>query len=129
MSLLVFLSTALWHALAAWHFAVTPARTLARTTSERPVSVLTAELFRFLGGLNLACVVLAVGAVLFPGAEALTAAVLATANLTQMLQDLRVKRMGLAKGPMFTTILVGDALFTLANAAVLAGAAWARRGA
>jgi hypothetical protein len=117
---IVLLSTALWHALAAWHFVVTPARTLARTTRERPVSALAAELFRFLGGLNLACVVLAVGAALSPGAQALAAGALATANLTQLLQDLRVRRLGLARGPMFATILAGDALFTLANALLLA---------
>jgi hypothetical protein len=128
MNAIVLLSTAVWHGLATWHFVVTPERTLARTTRERPISVLATELFRFLGGLNLACVVLAVGAVFSPSAQALAAGVLATANLTQMLQDLRVRRMGIAKGPMFLTILAGDALFTLANSLVLVGALWGRTG-
>jgi hypothetical protein len=116
----VLVLTAVWHALAAWHFTVTPERTLARTTRERPVSTLGSELFRFLGGVNAALVVLAVAAA-FGSADtrALAALVLCVANASQLLQDLRVRRLGLAAGPMFTQILIGDALFTLAN-----GAAW-----
>jgi hypothetical protein len=125
MSAIVFVSTAVWHGLATWHFVIYPGRTLARTTHERPVSVLASELFRFLGGLNLACLVLAIGAALSRGAQPLAAGVLATANLTQALQDLRVRHLGLARGPMFVTILAGDVLFTLLNALVLAGALWA----
>ena len=116
----VLLLTAVWHALAAWHFTLTPERTLARTTRERPVSTLGSELFRFLGGVNAALVVLAVAAAFGShDARALAALVLCVANASQLLQDLRVRRLGLAAGPMFTQILIGDALFTLAN-----GAAW-----
>ncbi|MBX3466563.1 MAG: hypothetical protein KF878_06655 [Planctomycetes bacterium] len=104
---------AVWHGLATWHFGVTPARTLARATSERPVSAIATELFRFLAGLNAALVVLAAAA-LFAGHEArlLALLTLAAANLSQLVLDLRVRRLGLARGPMFARILVGDALFT-----------------
>ena len=52
--------TAVWHAHAFWHFTVTPGRTLGRTTRERPISPIAIELFRFLGALNAAFVVLGV---------------------------------------------------------------------
>ncbi|MCO5167376.1 MAG: hypothetical protein M9894_13585 [Planctomycetes bacterium] len=104
---------AVWHGLATWHFGLTPARTLARATSERPVNVIAAELLRFLAGLNLALVVLAAAALL-AGREArlLALLTLAVANLSQLAIDLRVRRLGLARGAFFTRILVGDALFT-----------------
>ena len=57
MHAVVLALTALWHAAAAWHFTVHPHRTLARTTRERPVNPLTAELFRFLGAQTLAHIV------------------------------------------------------------------------
>lgn len=119
MAALILALTALWHALAAWHFTVTPHRTLARTTAERPVSPLTAELFRFLGGMNVAAVVLAVAAVLQADIRTVAALTLAVANGSQLLQDLRVRRLGLARGPFFLQILVGDAVFTAANLAVV----------
>ena len=55
-STVVLLATAACHAAAAWHFTLFPERTLARTTDERPVSPLAAELFRFLGGMNVGLV-------------------------------------------------------------------------
>jgi hypothetical protein len=117
---LILLATAGWHALATWHFGVYPERTLARTTEERPVQVLSSELFRFLAGLNASLVVLAVAAV-FLGDEArgLAALVLCVANATQFVQDLRVRALKLARGPMFRIILVGDAVFAVANALLL----------
>lgn len=118
-TVVVLALAALWHALAAWHFALFPGRTLARTTRERPVNPIAAELFRFLGGLNLALVGLGVGACFAPReAQVLAAACLSLANLTQFVQDLRVRRADLARGPFFLQILVGDGLFT-----VLCGAA------
>ncbi len=116
----IFAATAAWHGLAAWHFGVTPARTLGRTTSERPVAVLPTELFRFLAGLNLALVVLGLWAAAAsePGARRMAAVVLAVANASQFAQDLRVDRLGLVRGPMFRTIWWGDLLFTVANVAV-----------
>src|SRR5204862_456106 len=59
---IVLAATAMWHLLAAWHFTLYPARTLARTTRERPVQPLATELFRFLGGLNAALVLLGAAA-------------------------------------------------------------------
>jgi hypothetical protein len=113
----VLLATAVWHALAAWHFTLFPARTLARATSERPVQPIPTELFRFLGGLNLALVLLAaLAAFAGPEGRRLAFATLALANLSQAIVDARIKRMGLAHGAFFLQIFVGDALFTAANA-------------
>jgi hypothetical protein len=111
--------TAVWHALAVWHFTLYPERTIARATSERPVSVVGAELFRFLGGMNAALVVLGAGAC-FGSMETvgLAAAVLCVANASQLVQDVRIARSGLASGAFFGQIVAGDALFTVANAAV-----------
>ncbi len=117
---IVLLLTAAWHALAAWHFTVTPARTIGRTTRERPISVVAVELFRFLGAINVACVALGVLAVtVYPEGRRLAFVVLAIANVSQALVDLRVQRLGLAHGPMFKQILIGDVAFTLANLAAL----------
>lgn len=118
---IVLVLTALWHGLAAWHFGLYPARTIARTTAERPVSPIAVELLRFLGAINLGFVVLAVVAIA-PFAEARRAAfvALAVANLSQAIVDRRVQRLGLARGPMFQQIFVGDVVFTAANAALAA---------
>jgi hypothetical protein len=114
---IVLALTALWHFLAFWHFTFYPERTLARTTRERPVQVVSAELFRFLGGINASLVVLALASLALDEHSRWPAlAALAVANLSQLLIDLRVKRLGLAHGPFFLQILAGDALFTLANA-------------
>ena len=118
---LVLALTALWHTLAGWHFTFHPERTLARTTTERPVSVLTAELFRFLGGINFALVVLALASLRSaPAARWPAFAALMVANASQLVVDLRVRRLGLAHGGFFRQILIGDALFTALNAAALA---------
>lgn len=111
--------TAAWHALAVWHFTFYPERTIARATRERPVSEVGAELFRFLGGMNAALVVLAAGAC-FGTTEtvALAAGALCVANASQLVQDVRIARSGLASGVFFAQIVVGDAVFTVANAAV-----------
>ncbi len=108
----ILLATAGWHALAVWHFTLFPARTLARTTRERPVAAIPTELFRFLGAMNLPCVLLAAGAAL-AGLEArrLALACLVVANLGQAALDLRVHRLGLAQGPFFRAIFAGDLLF------------------
>jgi hypothetical protein len=61
-------------------------------------------------------VVLGLATIALPEASrwpALTA--LAVANLSQFLVDVRVRRLGLAHGAMFLQILIGDAVFTLAN--------------
>lgn len=116
----VLLTTAVWHALATWHFLVTPARTLGRTTRERPISPIAVELFRFLGAMNAAFIVLAVlAASAFPAGRTLAFVVLAAANLSQALVDARVRRLDLARGPMFMQIFVGDVVFTVANLAAL----------
>ena len=113
---IVLVLTALWHALATWHFAVTPARTLWRTTHERPISPVAIELFRFLGAMNIGFVVLALlAASLFPEGRRVACLVLVVANASQALVDLRVQRLGLARGPMFKQIFVGDVVFTVAN--------------
>jgi hypothetical protein len=117
---IVLLATALWHALATWHFLVTPARTLARTTRERPVSPIAVELFRFLGAMNAAFIVLAVlAASAYPEGRRLAFVVLAAANLSQALVDVRVQRLGLARGAMFKQIFFGDVVFTVANVVAL----------
>lgn len=117
----ILISTALWHATAAWHFGLFPARTVARTTSERPVNVLTVELFRFLAGLNVSIVVLALAAVfLDPSQRWAVYLSLCVANASQFLADLRMRRLKLVHGAMFTQILWGDAFFTLANAFAMA---------
>jgi hypothetical protein len=112
---IVLVLTAIWHGLATWHFLVTPARTLGRTTRERPISPIAVELFRFLGAMNTGFIVLAVLAVAFPAARPVTYLALAVANASQAIVDLRVQRLGLAQGPMFKQIFVGDVVFTLAN--------------
>jgi hypothetical protein len=80
------------------------------------------ELFRFLGGMNLALVVLAGHAAFAHHAEArkLAFLTLIVANLSQAIVDWRVKRLGLVRGAFFLQIYVGDVLFTLANAVGLA---------
>lgn len=121
IELAVLLTTALWHATAAWHFGLYPARTVARTTSERPVNVLTVELFRFLAGLNVAVVVLAVAAIwMEPSQRWPVFLSLCVANASQFLADVRMRRLRLVHGPMFTQILWGDAFFTLANGVAMA---------
>lgn len=87
------------------------------------MSVVGVELFRFLGGLNAALVVLAGGACFAaPEARSLAAGALCVANASQLVQDVRIHRLGLASGAFFLQICVGDAVFTVANAAVwLAG--------
>jgi hypothetical protein len=118
LAVVVFAATAVWHALAAWHFTLYPERTLKRTTAERPPNPFAVELFRFLGGLNLALSVLGVAACLSPPSTLPAAVALAIANGTQAAQDLRVQRKGIASGFFFRQILAGDIVFTLANAAV-----------
>lgn len=113
--------TAVWHALATWHFTFFPARTLARATSERPVNVVATELFRFLGAMNLAFVVLGATAILAgPEARRLAYLTLVMANLSQLVIDVRVQRLGLARGAFFLQILAGDALFAALNGVALA---------
>lgn len=117
IALSILVGTALWHATAAWHFGLYPARTVARTTSERPVNILTVELFRFLAGLNIALVVLAIAAIfLEPPQRWPVYLSLCVANASQFLADIRMKRLKLVHGSMFTQIFWGDAFFTLANA-------------
>lgn len=121
MAALILVLTALWHLLAFWHFALFPGRTLALTTRERPVSEVATELLRFLGGLNLAPVALALTSLAMAPAQRWTAFLaLAVANASQLVVDLRVQRLGLARGPFFTQILVGDCFFTAANLLALA---------
>lgn len=120
----VLVLTALWHFMAFWHFTVQPARTLARTTRERPVQIVPTELFRFLGGINAALVVLALASLAIPAPHRWPAFLaLAVANLSQLMVDLRVKRLGLAHGGFFLQIVIGDAIFTVANAAAVVVAA------
>ena len=107
--------TAAWHALAAWHFGITPERTMARTTLDRPVGLIPTELLRFLGGLNAALLVLALLACALPDARFVAVITLAVANASQAVQDFRVMRLGHVRGAMFRQILVGDCLFTVAN--------------
>ncbi len=114
--------TAAWHLLATWHFLITPARTLGRTTRERPISPIAIELFRFLGAMNIGFVLLAILAIVLVEARLVTFIVLAVANLSQALVDIRVQKLGLAHGPMFQQILIGDLAFTALNlAAILLG--------
>jgi hypothetical protein len=108
-----------WHLAAAWHFLGFPERTLARTTQERPIRPIAAELFRFLGGMNLGMVVLAWASVA-GGSRGPALLALAVANGSQLAVDLRVRRLGLARGAMFAQILAGDAVFTVAPLAALA---------
>ncbi|MFO0748032.1 MAG: hypothetical protein U1F43_20585 [Myxococcota bacterium] len=116
---IVLVLTAAWHALAVWHFTATPARTIARTTHERPVSPVAVELLRFLGAFNVGYAALALlAAFVFPASRPLAFVVLALANVSQAIVDLRVQRLGLARGPMFKQILAGDVVFTIANAAL-----------
>ncbi len=117
---IVLVLTAVWHGLATWHFLITPARTLGRTTRERPISPIAIELFRFLGAMNTGFIALALLAAALPAARPVTFIVLAIANASQAIVDLRVQRLGLAHGPMFQQIFVGDVVFTLANLAALA---------
>ncbi len=117
MTSAVLVFTAIWHLLAFWHFTFHPERTLARTTRERPVNVLATELFRFLGGMNLALVVLALASLALSDAHRWPVFLaLAIANSSQFAVDLRVRRLALAQGAFFAQILVGDALFTGLNA-------------
>lgn len=116
----LLVATAVWHLLAAWHFGVTPERTLARTTDARPVSPIAAEIFRFLAGMNVAVALLAALAIAAPASRAVAHVVLAVANATQWAGDVRVARLGLARGGMFRQILVGDAIFTVLNAVAAA---------
>jgi hypothetical protein len=117
---IVLALTAVWHLLATWHFLLRPARTLGRTTRERSISPIAVELFRFLGAMNFAFVVLAVAAAtLLPEGRVTAFLVLAVANLSQAVVDLRVQRLGLAHGPMFGQIFIGDVMFTAANVLAL----------
>ncbi len=121
MTVVILAATAAWHALAAWHFTLFPQRTLARTTEERPVNRNAAEVFRFLGALNVSLVVLGAAAcAMGPEARVLAAGTLAVANASQLAQDLRVWRLGMTRGPFFLQILVGDGLFTVLNLLVVA---------
>jgi len=118
---IVLVLTALWHALATWHFMVTPTRTLGRTTHERPISPVATELFRFLGAMNIGFIVLALlAASAFPEGRRLAYVVLVVANASQAIVDARVQRLGLARGSMFKQIFLGDVVFTLANALAFA---------
>jgi hypothetical protein len=113
----ILVLTALWHSAAFWHFAIHPKRTLARATRERPVSEVSAELFRFLGVINAGFVVLALASLALPVPERWPAFLaLTVANLSQLVIDLRVKRLGLAHGGFFRQVMIGDALFTAVNA-------------
>lgn len=107
--------TAVWHLLATWHFLITPARTLGRTTRERPISPIAIELFRFLGAMNVGFVLLAVLAIVLVEARLVAFIVLAVANLSQALVDIRVQKLRLAHGPMFQQILIGDLTFLVLN--------------
>ena len=120
LTTIVLALSALWHFLAFWHFALYPERTLARSTKERPVSRISAELFRFLGGMNVGMVVLALAAIALPEEHRWPAFVaLMAGNLSQLVIDLRVKRLGLAHGGFFRQVTIGDAFFTLANASAV----------
>ena len=114
---IVLALTSLWHFLAFWHFTLHPARTLARISKERPISAIATEAVRFLGGINAGFVVLGLAALALPAGTRWPALVaLCVANLSQLVVDLRVRRLGLAHGPYFMQILIGDAVFTVANA-------------
>jgi hypothetical protein len=120
LSALTLISTALWHGLAFWHFTFYPERTLARTTAERPISPIAVELFRFLGAINVSLVVLPLVALALPGSTRWVVHLsLAVANASQAIVDVRVQRLGLARGPMFMQILWGDTAFTSLNLAAI----------
>ena len=90
---LLFLATALWHLLAAYHFILFPGRSLARISRERPVSPIAIEAVRFLGAINVAFCFLGVGACLVaPSAYWLVSLTLMLANLSQTLVDASVKQ-------------------------------------
>jgi hypothetical protein len=121
-AILILCAASLWHLAAAYHFTLFPGRTVARATSERPVSPIASELLRFLGGLNVALAALGIlAASIYPQARPAALLALAIGNLSQALLDVRVMKAGLAKGPFFAQILVGDLLFT-----VLTTSAWVR---
>jgi hypothetical protein len=121
----IFIATALWHLLAAYHFILYPARTLARISKERPVNSVAIEAVRFLGAINIAFVVLGVGGCFVePGSCWLVALVLLCANLSQALVDMYAKRAGMASGPFFQQILIGDFVFAGANALCLFSLFW-----
>lgn len=117
----ILIATALWHFAAVLDSLFYPARTLARSTSERPVNRIAVELFRFLGGINVAFTVLALATLRLNGpARGPALLALSVANASQFLVDLRVKRLGLVHGTMFHQILVGgDGVFTVLNLVAL----------
>lgn len=72
-------------------------------------------------GHELAFVVLAATAIFAdPEARRLAYLTLIVANLSQLVIDLRVQRLGLARGAFFLQILAGDALFAALNGVALA---------
>lgn len=112
--------TALWHLLAAYHFALHPGRTIARYSHERPVSPVAAELIRFLGGLNLALAVLGGASFAFPPAALWPFALcFFVANLTQAVIDLQAHRKGLTRPAFLRDITLGDGIATALNLGVL----------
>jgi hypothetical protein len=122
---LVFAATAVWHLLAAYHFILFPARTLARISRERPVSGVAQEAVRFLGAINVAFFVLGVGACwLSSDAYWLVSLVLMCANASQAIVDVYAKRAGIASGAFFQQILICDVLFSLLNGLCLLLSCW-----
>jgi hypothetical protein len=118
---LIYLCTACWHLLAAYHFTLFPGRSLARISRERPVSPMAIEAVRFLGGINFAFFLLGVGACFVATSSYwLASLTLLFANLSQTLIDISVKNRGLAGGPFFARIFWGDVSFTLLNGLALA---------
>jgi hypothetical protein len=118
----IYLLTALWHLLAAYHFTLFPTRSLARISRERPVNPIAAEAVRFLGAINVAFFGLGVGACFVDqSAYWLISLALMLANLSQALVDISVKRRGLAGGSFFNQILWGDLFFATLNAMLLVG--------
>jgi len=111
------LSTATWHALAAYHFTCHPHRTLQRVLTDKSlVNASFVEMLRFLGGLNVCLAVLPLLALRWPRSRLWPVYFcLFLANLSQFLQDLRVHRLKLVKGKMFRQIMLGDAIFSLLN--------------
>ena len=115
----LFLATALWHTLAAYYFLFRPQRLLRSLTHEEPVSPVAVDVLRFLGGLNLGYVALAVWGAAQAPLVAWASWVLALANGSQFGLDLLAHHNGRWRRQLLR-ITLGDGLFTLAHATNLA---------
>jgi hypothetical protein len=108
---IIFISTAIWHFLAAYYFMVNPQNILKSHTFEENISPISVDILRFLGAINVGYFATGVIAC-FTVEKFFYALILMLANLSQFIFDIFAHLSGRWKKRLLV-ITIGDGIFSL----------------